>query len=864
MAKKINTNGFEIDKQMIAAVASLVDGMMSKMSKGIDDANQGSKKMKKTWDDVAKSSTNIYRNLQLDKIVNTTKVIQSAVVDIGKTINTATGATVKEWNAMVSTMFESTRKLNSEIGKAVFSSKDFLVAAQTLAGIGWKDLSAIQNVAPALAQINKAVGTTTSAFTNSITQLQRTFKDGTANLVKGLGDSLTAFSQMHGVTAAQLQNAQAELSSTIAAVTKGNATAYNQYAGSLNRAIALSSNMGVDSSQMSALLLDFMNKSTAELSSQYGSSLAAAGLSVSELQQLVQGGNFDAAVEQLLRGIASTQNNNADTNNVYKGLLRGLGFDAKTINSIAASASNMDTVLRQIKEIDESSQDAMAEKLSNTMLSVGEQWSNFLSSSGLSESMSKMASTLGVTDLRSLTGLVSNVSNAFGTIKGISMKDKNGNASTIGDLLANKDMKSLFSGFGKLAGKAALLAVGMEVLSKVLENDSMKKAMASIMEVINEIMALLGPVIDLIAEELAGALVPVVQSVEKVFSSLAGVLQSEEFKEIISVLMDILKTAMGTISDLVVDLIDPITDAIDTLMEVFVKILPPIMEALKPLLKTLAELIKVMAPVFAKLVKVVAPFLFPLLGFLTVIAKVVMGMAPVFDFLVTVVEGFAKGLAKIGNWLADIEIFGHHPFEFLRSNVSSFSGSSLSIADSMPSINNATSQSSFNSTASLGGLTYGFGVNGQGFHVGQDIPMASGTPLSASQVGIVTDTGSNDIYGNFMSMMGSDGIERIFAHMSDVAASAGDVLFPGQVFGRSGNSGNSISPHVHMETRKSGRFVDPALVARTSDNTDVVIAIRVMTERLERKLEEVSEKTDENAAWIKKFDASRKVPAKAV
>ena len=49
----------------------------------------------------------------------------------------------------------------------------------------------------------------------------------------------------------------------------------------------------------------------------------------------------------------------------------------------------------------------------------------------------------------------------------------------------------------------------------------------------------------------------------------------------------------------------------------------------------------------------------------------------------------------------------------------------------------------------------------------------------------------------------------MYAHMSQLLASEGDVVSQGDVIGLVGSTGDSTGPHLHFEVRVDGTRVDP-------------------------------------------------------
>lgn len=97
----------------------------------------------------------------------------------------------------------------------------------------------------------------------------------------------------------------------------------------------------------------------------------------------------------------------------------------------------------------------------------------------------------------------------------------------------------------------------------------------------------------------------------------------------------------------------------------------------------------------------------------------------------------------------------------------------------------------------------------QQFHPGIDIAANSGTPIRASQGGVVLSAGWAGGYGQLVVIDHGNGMATAYAHQSQILVSAGQTVGRGQVIGLVGSTGNSTGPHLHFEIRENGNPVDP-------------------------------------------------------
>lgn len=92
-----------------------------------------------------------------------------------------------------------------------------------------------------------------------------------------------------------------------------------------------------------------------------------------------------------------------------------------------------------------------------------------------------------------------------------------------------------------------------------------------------------------------------------------------------------------------------------------------------------------------------------------------------------------------------------------------------------------------------------------GRHTGLDILAAAGSDVRSVAAGQVTAAFSGGPYGNHVLLSHAGGIQSLYAHLSAMLVSAGDMIAGGQKIGAVGSTGNSTGPHLHLEARSFGR-----------------------------------------------------------
>lgn len=98
-----------------------------------------------------------------------------------------------------------------------------------------------------------------------------------------------------------------------------------------------------------------------------------------------------------------------------------------------------------------------------------------------------------------------------------------------------------------------------------------------------------------------------------------------------------------------------------------------------------------------------------------------------------------------------------------------------------------------------------------GFHLGVDMTAAKGTDVHAVGDAKVAFAGRKGGYGNLIILDHGRGYQTYYAHLSKILKDVkpGVPVSRGDVIGLVGSTGRSTAPHLHFETRKDARYLDP-------------------------------------------------------
>jgi murein DD-endopeptidase MepM/ murein hydrolase activator NlpD len=102
-----------------------------------------------------------------------------------------------------------------------------------------------------------------------------------------------------------------------------------------------------------------------------------------------------------------------------------------------------------------------------------------------------------------------------------------------------------------------------------------------------------------------------------------------------------------------------------------------------------------------------------------------------------------------------------------------------------------------------------FGV--RSMHSGIDLAAPYGTPIKASEGGVVIYSGWYGGYGKVVILDHAKGFSTLYAHLSSTKVGVGARVKQGEVVGFEGSTGYATGPHLHFEVREQGKPKNPVI-----------------------------------------------------
>lgn len=165
---------------------------------------------------------------------------------------------------------------------------------------------------------------------------------------------------------------------------------------------------------------------------------------------------------------------------------------------------------------------------------------------------------------------------------------------------------------------------------------------------------------------------------------------------------------------------------------------------------------------------------------------------------------------------------------------------------------------------STGKVSSRFGPRRYRYHYGIDISLPTGNPVVSCFDGKVRIIDyERRGYGKYVVVRHDNGLETVYAHLSEVTCELNQRVKAGQELGLSGNTGRSTGPHLHFETRYVGNAFNPATLI-DFDAKQVYAVNYTLTKRKNFGYQQMKAKSSQLAKYykVRKGDNLSKIAAR--
>jgi hypothetical protein len=108
-----------------------------------------------------------------------------------------------------------------------------------------------------------------------------------------------------------------------------------------------------------------------------------------------------------------------------------------------------------------------------------------------------------------------------------------------------------------------------------------------------------------------------------------------------------------------------------------------------------------------------------------------------------------------------------------------------------------------------GDVTSRFGLRHYRYHYGTDVKLETGDTVKSAFDGRVRVTKLSRSYGFVVVIRHLNGLETLYAHLSEINVVNDQYVKAGDLIGLGGNTGHSFGSHLHFEIRYLGAPINP-------------------------------------------------------
>lgn len=381
--------------------------------------------------------------------------------------------TWNQYTKLYNDSFEALRDMNTALGQSVFNTRQLFETQQKLVPKGWKgiDTEHLTQLSGAVTQINAVLGMFPEELSTAFQMSYRQFEAQTDRFVYAIGNRLNAFSDSFGVTVGALTGAVTQMMAANTYLARNNMQAQILASESLMGAVALSSAVGIETSNFMVGLAHTAQFGTAsQMSELFQAGAMLQGFSTQDFQSKMRTQDYMGATQDLIQSIQQTLGGMDDgylKNEYIQRISQGFGLSQSDVLQLMSNDFDLNKKSLEIQEKLVDVDTSMEQELRGLKVSLKNRLDNWWDSTKLSQGLGKFMQDQG------LAGIDKQLNRILYAILGQSMQKSlwdtliGAGGTSVGAGGAGASGGGVFGNlFGSTAGGGAL--TGMQKMSRVL------------------------------------------------------------------------------------------------------------------------------------------------------------------------------------------------------------------------------------------------------------------------------------------------------------------------------------------------------------------------------------------------------------
>ena len=391
---------YKLDKDRLQAL-KLIESNTNKNNKtalsALDTQIKKSTKLAELQDKQLKSAKQFGSTIKNEVSKAFDKLIKQnqEVYNISQKMQVSNNLSWKQYTELYNASYEAARKMNAEFGKQFANAQDLFKMQEQMSNLGWRGMSASQmtNISTQMSLMARVLGSFDTRLATAFQMSFRQFGNSTDIFINKLTNNLNEFSDSLGMSAELLTTSVADMMASNSFIARNNMQAQIRANQSLIQAAALSSEIGILTSNFINNLAKTAQYGTAgQMSELYqaGAYLSGSGFSTYDFQQQLQNQDYLGATEQLVGSIYET------LNRMEPGYLRneymaqigsGFGLSQDDILQIMTNGDKLDNISTDISDKLKSVNTSVEDEIKDLNIQLTERLDNFWTNSKISQNL---------------------------------------------------------------------------------------------------------------------------------------------------------------------------------------------------------------------------------------------------------------------------------------------------------------------------------------------------------------------------------------------------------------------------------------------------------------------------------------------